>query len=201
VRWISRIPKRLGLSAARTLHDAIWGILSANPTCTYDSVALFNASHNNTTAAALSYANYVALRALMRRQAGYGDSANLLDLTPKKLIVPPELEGIADQLANSDYAMPATSPGATNVSNLARGTQVIVKGVLSDTNDWFLAADPNMVPMIEVGFYQGRQDPELFTQADGSVGSMFNADKMTIKIRHIWAYIVLDHRGLQRATQ
>ncbi len=201
VRWISKIPGRLALSAGRTLHDAVWGILSGNPTCTYDSTALFHANHSNTTAAALSYANYVALRALMRRQAGFGDTANLLDLTPRKLIVPPELEGIADMLCNSDNAMPATTPGASNVNNLARGTQVIVKAVLSDTNDWFLAADPAMVPTVEVGFYQGRQDPELFTQADGAVGSMFNADKMTIKIRHIWAFIVLDHRGFQRATQ
>ena len=201
VRWISKIPMRLGQAAGRTLHDAIFGILSGNPTCTYDSVALFHASHSNTTAAALSYSNYVALRALMRRQAGYGDTANILDILPAFLIVPPELEGIAHQLVTSEYAPPATTPGATNVANLARGTELIVKGVFSDTNDWFLAADPSMVPTIEVGFYQGRENPELFTQADQSVGSMFNADKMTLKIRHIWSYAVVDHRGLQRGTQ
>lgn len=201
VRWISRIPTRLGLAAARTLHDAIFGILSSNPNCSYDSTALFHANHSNTAAVALSYANYVSQRAAMRRQAGYGDTANILDLTPAILIVPPELEGIADQLVRGTNAPPATTPGATNVPNLAQGTKLVVKGLLSDTNDWFLSADPAMVPTIEVGFYQGRRDPELFTQADGTVGSMFNADKMTIKIRHIWSYAVLDHRGFQRGTQ
>jgi hypothetical protein len=57
-----------------------------------------------------------------------------------------------------------------------------------------------MTPTLEVGFYQGRQDPELFTQADPSVGSVFNADKITYKIRHVYSGTVLDHRGLYRGN-
>jgi hypothetical protein len=201
VRWISRIPTRLGLAAARTLHDAIWDILVTNPSCGYDSVALFHASHGNTAAAALSYSNYVAQRAAMRRQVGFGDSRNLLDLTPSILVVPPELEGIADQLCRGENAPPATSPGATNVPNLAQGTKPIVKARLSDTNDWFLVGDPKVVPTIEVGFYLGKQDPDLFVQSDPTVGAAFSADKFTWKIRHIWGYTILDHRGFQRGTQ
>ncbi|MGH4017073.1 MAG: hypothetical protein ACRDSL_24735 [Pseudonocardiaceae bacterium] len=42
--------------------------------------------------------------------------------------------------------------------------------------------------------------PELFTQADNTVGSMFDADKMSLKIRHIYSGTVIDHRGFYRGA-
>lgn len=201
VRWIVRIPTRLGLAAARTLRNAVWDVLAANATCTYDSTALFAAGHGNTTAVALGTSGYSQLRALMRRQAGFGDTADLLGLTPKTLIVPPELEELGNEICSSDFAVPATTPGATNVANLAKGTRLLVVDRLTDTNDWFLMADPGEVPTIEVGFYLGREDPELFSQSDPLTGAVFNADKITYKIRHIWGLTTVDHRGFQRGTQ
>jgi hypothetical protein len=65
---------------------------------------------------------------------------------------------------------------------------------------WYLGADTALCPTIEVGFYQGREEPELFTQADQTVGSMYDADKMTWKIRHIYSGAVLEHRGLYRGN-
>ena len=53
---------------------------------------------------------------------------------------------------------------------------------------------------IEVGFYQGKEAPELFSQVDANVGSVFDADKITWKIRHIYGSAVVDHRGMQRGT-
>jgi hypothetical protein len=35
----------------------------------------------------------------------------------------------------------------------------------------------------------------LFVQDMPNIGSMFNADKITWKIRHIWATVALDYRG------
>jgi hypothetical protein len=54
--------------------------------------------------------------------------------------------------------------------------------------------------MIELGFYQGRQDPELFVQNDPTVGSVFTADKLTWKIRHIYGGTVVDYRALYRGN-
>jgi hypothetical protein len=55
-------------------------------------------------------------------------------------------------------------------------------------------------PLIEMGFYQGRVDPELFTQSDPNNGSMFNNDTITYKIRHIYAGTPLEHRGFYRGA-
>lgn len=197
---ITRIPRGLGLAAARTLHNFVWDFILTNPTI-YDSVTLFHASHNNTTAVALSQSGMSSLRQKMRDQTGYGDTSNILSLVPKILVVPNELEELALQLTGSRVAVPATPAGPSDTPNLHQGMQYIVLDYDTDANDWFQVADPSRCPTIEVGFYQGRQTPELFTQSDQNVGSMFNADKVTWKIRHTYKGAVLDYRGFQRGTQ
>src|SRR5205807_6517287 len=107
------------------------------------------------------------------------------------------------QLSTSAVAIgvnAGTAAGAnvTDIPNLHQGLELLGVDYWTDTNDWFLEADPAMVDTIEVGFYQGRQEPELFVQNDPAVGSVFNADKITWKIRHIYSGTVLDHRGFYR---
>jgi hypothetical protein len=55
-----------------------------------------------------------------------------------------------------------------------------------------------MCPTIELGFYGPSDAPELFTQSDPTQGSMFDADKLTYKVRHIYSGTVLDHRAFYR---
>jgi peptidoglycan hydrolase-like protein with peptidoglycan-binding domain len=200
VRAIGNIPKRLGLAAARTLHNFVWDFFSTNPTI-YDSLALFHATHTNTTAVALAQSAVSTLRRLMRSQTGYGDTSNILSLTPKFLVVPNELEELAFQICTSAVAIPSTPAGPTDTPNIHQGLQHIVVDYFTDADDWFMVADPNQCPTIEIGFYQGRQEPELFTQSDQTQGSMFNSDKLTWKIRHIYSGAALEFRGLQRGTQ
>ncbi len=200
IRAISKIPAKLGLAAAQTLYRFVWGIFTANAATTYDATALFHALHGNTDTNALSQSNLSAGRAKMRQQTAYGDSSNVLSIVPKTLIVPSGLEELAYQLSTSAVAIPATPAGPSNTPNLHQGLEPIVVDYWSSQTGWFLGADPSMCPTIEIGFYQGRQEPELFTQADQTVGSMFDADKMTLKIRHIYSGAVLEHRGLYRGN-
>jgi peptidoglycan hydrolase-like protein with peptidoglycan-binding domain len=197
---IRMIPTRLGLAAARTLHNFVWDFLATNPTI-YDSVALFHASHTNTTAVALSQSNMSSLRQKMRDQTGYGDTSNILSLVPRYLIVPNELEELAFQICTSAVAIPGTPAGPSDTPNVHQGTKPIVVDYFTDSNDWYVSCDPQLCPTIELGFYQGREEPELFTQADPSVGSMFNSDTITYKIRHMYKGAVIEYRGFQRGTQ
>ena len=70
----------------------------------------------------------------------------------------------------------------------------------STATNWYLFADPTMIPMLEVGFYNGQEDPEILVQDAPAQGSVFTADKITYKVRHIWGLTVLDYRGFQRGT-
>lgn len=200
MQQIRNIPRLLGLAAAITLYRFVWDIFQTNAATSYDATALFHANHNNTAAAALSQSALDASWVKMRQQTAYGNSVNILSLEPKTLIVPTTLGPLGFQLTRSAVAIPAAGNDPADRPNMYEGMGLIVIDYWTDQNDWFTVADPQLCPTIEVGFYQGREDPEIFTQADPTVGSMFDADKLTYKIRHIYSGAVLEHRGLQRNT-
>lgn len=201
MRVITRIPSKLGLAAAQTVYRYIWDMLDTNATI-YDATALFTAGHANTAALALSGANVSAVRKKMRKQTAYGDTSNVLSAVPKFLVGCTDVEELAWQICTSPGAMPSGAPvgAATDLPNIHQGVTPITVDYWSSTTSWFLVADPAMIPTIEMGFYQGKEDPELFVQADPASGSYFSADKVTYKVRHIYAGAVLDFRGFQRGN-
>jgi peptidoglycan hydrolase-like protein with peptidoglycan-binding domain len=200
VRAIAKIPVKLGLAAAQTLFRFVWELLNPgnNPTI-YDGAGLWT-GHSNSATVALSQTNLSAARKAMRSQAAYGDTADILSIVPKLLFVCNTLEELAFQLCTSAVAIPATPAGPSNTPNIHQGLTPVVVDYWTTTTGWGLVADPNMCPTIEMGFYQGRETPELLTQSDPSVGSVFDADKVTYKIRHIYSGAVLDFRGLYRGN-
>lgn len=203
IRTLRQIPIKLGRAAAETLYRFVFvTLIQANPTCTYDSVALFAAGHGNTGTAPLTQANLAATRALMRKQAAYNNTSEILDLAPKILLVPAELEETAFKLCNSAVAVVSGTAGSEDATtpniNAAQNLEYIVMSRYTDVNDWFAIADPALVPTIELGFLDGQQDPELFVQDMGNVGAMFSNDQMVYKIRHIYSGAILDHRGFYR---
>jgi hypothetical protein len=201
VRALSKIPTKLGLAAAQTLYRFVWDMFTANAATSYDSVALFHASHANTDAAsALSHSTLAAARQKMGVQSAYGDSSDVLSIEPKYLVVPAGLEDMAFMLTTSAVAIPATPAGPSDAPNIHRGMVPIKIPYYSAQATWFVVADPSLCPTIEVGFLDGRQEPEFFTQSDPSQGSTFSADKHEIKIRHVYSGTVLDHRGMYRGV-
>ena len=196
---VRAIPRKLGRAAALTLYRAIWNTTIAGNATIYDAVALFDAAHNNTSAAALAEAGVQTLRTAMVKQTQSGEPSGFIGLTPRFLAVPTDLHVTAFKLTQSGTSVVGSAESATT-PNPFQGLIPIEVPSFTDVDDWFLIADPNTVPTIEVGYYQGRQDPELFIQDQPAVGSVFTADKITYKIRHIWGLAVLDFRGFQRGT-
>jgi len=164
-------------------------------------VALFDALHGNLGSTALTQAGLTATRQIMRDQAAYNQAINVLGLTPKTLLVPNELEEMAFLLTKAGLMIPAAAglaPEQSSLPQLHTGMSYEVVDYWTDANDWVAAADPSHVPMIEVGFFNGQEEPELFLQDMPNVGSMFANDILTYKIRHIWGTCALEHRGLYK---
>lgn len=198
LRVVQDIPRRLGLAAAQTVFRFVFDFFTANAAVN-DGVALFHASHSNTTATALSSSALDASRLKMRQQTAYGDSSAVLSLIPKFLLVPSTLEGQAFKLVTSAVEVPAAS-NASNIPNLHQGMTPIVLDYWSSQTQWYLVADPQLCPTLELSFLGGREDPELFVQSDPQAGSVWNADKITYKIRHVYGGNVLDYRAFQRGN-
>jgi len=199
---VRRIPQKLGRAAAQTLHDFVWAFITSNANV-YDGSALFVGGHgSNLGSTALAKTTLDAAIQVMRDQTAYGNASEKLGAVnrPKFLVVPNELEDIAVRLATSGVLPGATNNSGTEPNYLLRyALQVLVKDAFTDANNWYGVADPSKVPTIEVGFYNGMQDPELFVQDQPTVGSMFSADKITYKIRHIYGGAVLDWRSFYGA--
>ena len=195
VQGLRRIPIKLGRAAARTLYQFVFDMIGNNGTI-YDSTALAVAGHNNIGTTALAQAPLLAGRLAMLKQTELG-SSEVLGIAPRYLVVPPDLEPTAWGLVVS----PSTGvfvPTTTQQQNIQTWEIIVVK-TWTDTNNWWLVADPNDIPTIEVGFLDGKDTPELFVQDMPNVGSMFSNDQLTYKIRHIYGGAVLDYRGFYGA--
>jgi hypothetical protein len=202
IRVISRIPQRLGIAAAETIFKFVMDFFIAPITTTYDSTATFAAGHGNTDGNVLNDTNLSLGWAKMLKQTALNGSTSFLPVQPKFLLIPPDLRQMGLVLCQSAVAVPSGIAGASNIPNVNQGLIPIIVPywTATSTTGWFLVADPSRTPGIEIGMYQGKAEPDLFVQSDQTIGSMFDADKLTFKIRHIYGGTVVDHRGLYRGN-
>lgn len=191
---IRRIPSRLARAAARTLYKFVFDFLGSN-SAIYDTKALAHADHANLGSAALSVASLTAARTALFEQTDMSTNEQL-GLAIADLWVPIELEQTAFELTASALK-PYTADNEANF--LARqGITPHAVAYWTDANNWWASTAKADCPLIEVGFY-GSETPELFTQDQPNVGSMFDNDTLKYKIRHIYGGAVLDFRGFYGA--
>lgn len=197
---IRRIPIRLARAAGNTLSRAVFNLIKDNVTI-YDSVSLFHANHNNLGSGALDASSLLTGKMAMGKQTAYGASSEILGLTPRYLLAPFELQDTAYKLTTSGTMVGAPNNAGTEPNiHSSYGLEVIQVPFWTDTNDWSLICNPADCPTIEVGFYNGQEEPELFVQDQPNVGSLFSADKITYKIRFIYGVCVLDYRGMYKSV-
>ncbi|WP_058642043.1 phage major capsid protein [Pseudacidovorax intermedius] len=182
VQALRRIPLELALAAKNTLYEFVFDFYRANPTI-YDTKALYHADHGNLFTAALSAAEFVAHRLAMQKQTRAG-SGKRLATAPVSILVPFELQETAFNLFVRNQNLDKTFVQSIN-------PEIIPVSYWTDGNDWVTVGDQARAPVLEIGFLDGREDPELFVQDMPNVGSMFTNDKITYKIRHIYGGNIL----------
>lgn len=192
VGLIRQIPTKLSRAAKRTLSKFVLDFLRTNPVI-YDGLAWFHATHANLGSAALAGAAWSAARAAIMKQTEQG-SGDRLGIPPKNLWVPADLEEAAFELFKNR--------GTSNDQNFiqTQAPTIIPVWYWTDVTDWAATCDKMDVPSVEIGFLDGREEPELFVQDTPNVGSLFSADKITYKIRHIYGGAVTDYRGAYKAV-
>lgn len=196
---IREIPRRLGRAAAQTLYEFVLDFMATNATI-YDSTALAAAGHgSNISTTALSATQIATLRLAMKNQTDMS-SGKRLGISPRYLWVPNDLEQLAFEICSADKKVPDSSlagsaePAAFNFIKNQRIVPVVVD-YWPDANNYWLTASKDQLPMIEVGFLDGAQEPEIFVQDTPQVGSMFSNDSLTWKLRHVYGGAVMDYRG------
>lgn len=171
-----RTPAQLGQAAARTVSDTVYNLLVSNsgvgPVVVEGtgSLNLFSASHGSgsnyaTGTAAPDVAGISILRALMRKQKALvasTETAPLIDVVPRYLIVPSALETTAEQTLNSTFD-PAKSNSITfsPFKNLSLIVEARLDAATNGTTAFYVVADPSQIEGLEVSFLNGQDAPSM----------------------------------------
>lgn len=184
----SKIATKYGSAAKRLVNKMVYAQLTGNVKM-QDNIALFDTKHGNvaSTGEALSVKAIAKAITAMRRQKGITGDATL-NITPKYLVVPPELEMTAYQIVNSTAAVDGVNSG---VVNPYKGRFVVVADAeLTDPDAWYLVADASQHDTIEVTYLNGVETPRLETRQG------FDVDGIEYKVAFDCGVSALDFRGV-----
>lgn len=186
------IPKRMGIAARAFENAALVSMITSNPLMA-DAKGVFHADHTNVSThevppavLPLDAATLSAARLAMRRQTGL--SGELIDVTPRYLLVAPELETEAEKLLAE-----ITAAKTEDVNPFGKLT-LLTDPRLTDPDQFYLAADPATVDGLEYAYLEGAPGPQIETKAG------FEVDGMQVKVRLDFGAGWIDYRGWHRVN-
>lgn len=202
---IQRLIDGLGRAARRTHAKYVWNMFTANVNCS-DGTAWFTGggAHLNLGAAALTHATaliaYKALASMTEKDSG--ERLGLLSDPSVKvnLVGPIDLMETIDKIASEDFYYTGNDL-TTKVPNPLRGkVNAVTVPLLTDATDWGMLLPPGIIDMVEMGYLNGREEPELFVADMPQSEQIFVGDKIRHKIRHEYAGAVIDFRSGYKAV-
>ncbi len=172
------IPRQIGIGAAESIADAAWTRVLSNPTQS-DTKTFFHADHKNYasgTDTVLSVDGLTAAEVLFLSQTK--PNGKPLGVAPSILLVPTALKVLAELLMTSlklNETTTANKPKPQDNPHAGK-FKVVSSTYLSNSSftgysnkAWYLFADPNRLPAIEVAFLNGVDRPTVEkTDADFS---------------------------------
>lgn len=164
LRAFLQIPRMFGRQAAIAIEREVYTVLLAGVDTT-----LFTTANGNIVEGTANVLGETGLAAGLLKFRGLTDAnGDPIMLEPQTLLVSPTLEFTAKKLMNSAETRNTTAntkEGTANVfQNLLR---VAISPYVSNTTLggtgtlYFLLADPDVAPTVEVGFLNGRQTPVI----------------------------------------
>jgi hypothetical protein len=167
---LTEVPMEMGMAAEYTINELVWYTLLANPTMNEDSVAFFDAAHNNLTTGATSPPSKTTFDTMFGKAGLQTNLAGkpIAGAMPTWAAVPPQLRSTLLQLLNSEFV-----PGANNNERniyagqldpiieplLYHGVTIATEGArltaAGSATAYYLGADPSTLPAVAVAFYGG----------------------------------------------
>jgi len=203
---LTEIPRLMGQAAARVPQKLFWDLLisatGTGPVMSEDSLHLFATTHTsglnyNTGAFAISIANLGTAKMYMRLQRGLaatGETAPILNIVPRYLVVPAALETLALQMVTQITPAIAASVTPSWVSQLTVIVEPRLDAGTAGTTNWYLAADPAQIPGFVLSFLNGSETPTA-VRVEGT-----NMLGVEMGVYLDCGVAVLDHRGWWRSA-
>jgi hypothetical protein len=199
LQGLTDVAGRFGRATARTMVKQIVAVLEANAAA-YDGTALFAArgswTNDGHTAITANVTGIQTLDTAMRtlKTATDPHTGEKLGIGSKFwLIVPPALEVTAKWLKTATEVRGGST--STLTSNPMQGAfDVLVEPFLSFSGRSYLCVDPSELHFAEVGFLNGKEDPDVLVKnatasrvAGGEDPWGYDFDELEYKVRHDWA--------------
>ncbi|GGE04763.1 phage prohead protease, HK97 family [Gemmobacter megaterium] len=179
------IANGLGIAARAFENDFLANMVTSNPEMS-DGQGVFHADHGNLTAtyAAPNLTSLSVARLAMRKMRGLGGM--LIDVTPRFVVVPPELETVAEKVLTEIAAT------RTDDVNPFGKLTLLVEPRLTDDEQWYVVADPASAQGLEYAYLEGAPGPQIETRAG------FEVDGVQIRVRLDFGAGWTDHRAWHR---
>ena len=164
------IPRQIGMGAAEAIADAVWGLLLGNPVQA-DTKTFFHADHKNYAAGAdtaLTVDGLTAAEVMFGEQTR--PNGRPLGVPASILLVPTALKVVAELLMKSVQLNETTTAnkGKPSMNPHTGKFEVVSSTYLSNatftgasSKAWYLQADPNRLPALEVAFLNGVDRPTV----------------------------------------
>lgn len=197
--YIKQQPRRWGRAAGRKIATFVPQTLLEGNGLAFDGEALFSSAHaNEHTGGGAAFGSTALQTGItgMRKQTVLGVFHST---TPKFILIPPELEFAAKQLIASTLLIAAagSAPATGEITTIGNKNvmedivDIVIDPFLTDTNAWYLFADPADTPALFVGFLNGKQTPDLLVEAPvmqnvagGTDPYEFEFDVLRYKVRY-----------------
>ncbi len=189
---ITQVPRKLGRGSGLKINDIFWATF-------LDNAAFFTAGNNNYLTGATSA---LGIDGLTKAETSFMEQVDSdgkpIGVMPAIVLVPPALSAIASQLNKSMGLRDTTASTKYPVSNPHQGKfRAEVSRYLSNPmypggsqKAWYLLADANDLPVIEVAFLNGKDSPVIETaEAD------FNVLGVQMRGYHDFGVALQDPRG------
>lgn len=187
--YFLRVTQMLGRAAARSIERDVYALLAANPTMD-DGYALFSTQHANydSTGDAIGISSLVAARIAMKSQMDLSGNDYIGDIEPNVLLCPIAKGQLARETVLSVFD-PETSGKLQRRNDALNIVSTIIDTPRLSNTGWYIFADPNMHPVIEVAFLNGNRAPYLETERG------FDVDGVRYKVRLDYGVGAIGYQG------
>lgn len=186
---VQRIPTKLAHAAVTTINEQVAALFTANAgygSALSDTYNVFDAAHhqgNVSTSLSFDLSSTALQSAMTALEKMENTAGKRIGIRGRYLLIPPDLRWTAQVITQSQYL--AGTPN-NDINPLAGAIVPIVVPQLTTAYQWYLVADPSQIESIEIGFLNGREEPELLVQDNPTVGAVFTNDAISYKVRHIF---------------
>lgn len=215
---LNRIPGEMGRDASIFVANTLIALIESNPTAP-DGNPFFGSPRNNQSTALLSedsLADGIQFMDSMTDDSGYPITVRVgalvvrstRDLMTASRIVNSTLTGATINYTGAAGAGSGVfDKGTINPLQGILPSDGIVKEVFfTDSNDWYLFANPNDVPAFALGFLNGNEQPFVglkdpmvrSAMGPGVDPYTFEFDSIDFKTRHFFGAAAVDPRGVYR---